>query len=155
MIHERFHRFPGVEQSHIAVVKEIAVLIPRILLVPGLKCIWSVNEIEIQILEPESVQTRLESRFDALGPVIGVPQLCGNKNVFAGDTYGGESFPQRPAYLALIPVSFRAIKVLKSGFQRVSSRRYRHGWVGNEGAKAECGHMGGSPAEWNSRHPQI
>src|SRR4029077_8583906 len=100
MIHERFHRFPGVEQSHIAVVKDIAVLIPRILLVPGLKCKWSMNEIEIQILEPESFQTRLESRFDALGPVIVVPQLCGNKNVFARYPSSGKSCLQRPAYLA-------------------------------------------------------
>jgi len=68
MIHETFHRFPGVEQSHVVVVKDIAVLIPRILVVPGLKCKWSMNEIEIQIREPESIQTRLESRFDALGP---------------------------------------------------------------------------------------
>ena len=113
------------------VVKDIAVLIPRILLVPGLKCKWSVNEIEIQIVEPESVQTRLESRFDALGPVIGVPQLCGNKNVFARDPSRGKSCLQRPAYLALVPVSFRAIEVSKSGFQCVSGRSYCHGCVGN------------------------
>src|SRR5580658_6795567 len=79
MIHETFHRFPGVEQSHLAIVNNIAALIPRILVVPGLKCKWSVNEIEIQIFEPESAQTRLESRFDALGPVIGVPQFCGDE----------------------------------------------------------------------------
>src|SRR6516162_4805472 len=131
MIHKTFHRFPGVRQSHIAVIKDIAVPIPRILIVPGLKCKWSVNEIEIQILEPESIQTRLESRFDALGPVIGVPQLCGNKNVFARDPYSGKSCLQRAAYLALVPVSFRAIEVSKSGFQRVSGRSYRYGCVGN------------------------
>src|SRR6202045_3798174 len=125
MIHETFHRFPGVEQSHVVVVKDIAVLIPRILLVPGLKCKWSVNEIEIQILEPESVQTRLESRFDALGPVIGVPQLCGNKNVFARDPSSGKSCLQRLAHLALVPVSFRTIEVSKSGFQRISGSTYR------------------------------
>jgi hypothetical protein len=34
-------------------------------------------------------------------------------------------------------------------------RRYRDGWVGNQGAKAECGHMAGSVVEGNSRHPQI
>ena len=28
---EMFHRFPGVEQSHVVIVKDIAVLIPRIL----------------------------------------------------------------------------------------------------------------------------
>src|SRR5215468_9461049 len=131
MIHERFHRFPGVEQSHIAVVKDIAVLIPRILIVSRLKCKWSVNEIEIQILEPESFQTPLESRFDALGPVIVVPQLCGNKNVFARYPSSGKSCLQRPAYLALVPVSLCGIEVSKSGFQCVSGRSYRHGCVGN------------------------
>src|SRR5271170_6682500 len=100
MVHETFQRFPGVEQSHAVVVKDIAVLIPRVLVVAGLKCKWSVNEIQIQILEPESLQTRLESRFDALGPVIGVPQLCSNKNVFARDPSSDESCLQCPAYLA-------------------------------------------------------
>jgi hypothetical protein len=38
MIHEIFHRFPGVEQSHVVVVKDIAVLLARILVVPGFKC---------------------------------------------------------------------------------------------------------------------
>src|SRR5580704_5690742 len=131
MIHETFHRFPSVEQSHAVVVKDIAVLIPRILLVPGLKCKWSVNEIEIQILKPEPVQARLESRFDALGPVIRIPQLCGNKNVFARYSSTGpstrESFLQRLAYLALVSVSFRAIEVSKSGFECVSRRSYRLG----------------------------
>src|SRR6267378_4272886 len=95
MIHQAFHRFPRVQQSHVVVVKDIAVLISRILFVPGLKCKWSVNQIEIQILEPQPVQTRLESRFNALGPVIGVPQLCGNKNVFALDPSSGKSCLQR------------------------------------------------------------
>jgi hypothetical protein len=90
-----------------------------------------VNEIEIQILEAESVQTCLESRFDALGPVIGVPQFCGNKNVFARNSSRGKSCLQRRAYLALIPVSFRTIEVSKSGFQCVSGRSYRQGCVGN------------------------
>src|SRR5882757_8588163 len=131
MIHETLHRFPRVEQSYAVVVKDISVLIPRILIVPGLKCKWSVSEIEIQIRKPKSVQTRLESRLDALGPVIGVPQLCGNKNVFARDPLSSKSCLQRPAHLALVPVSFRAIEVSKSGFQCVSGRGYRHGRVGN------------------------
>ena len=88
-VHETFHCSPGIEQSYSVVVDDIAVLIPRILLVPRLKRKWSVNEIEIQIVEPESVQTRLEGRFDALRPMIGVPQLRGNEDLFAGDSASG------------------------------------------------------------------
>src|SRR5271157_2922477 len=102
MIHETFHRSPGVEQSNVVVVKDIAVFISRVLLVSGLKRKWSVNEIEVQIIEPESIQARFESRFDALRPVICVPQLCGNKNGFARDPSGGKSCLQRPAYLSLV-----------------------------------------------------
>src|SRR5580704_17710342 len=131
MIHESFHSFPGVEQSHAAVVNHVAVLIPRILIVPGLKCKRSVNEVEIQIFEAESFETRLESWFDALGPVIGVPQLCGDENVFARDPSRREPCLQGCANLALVAVSFRAIEVAESGVEGVSGRSYRHGWVGN------------------------
>jgi hypothetical protein len=90
-----------------------------------------VNEVEIQILEAESIQTRLESRFDALGPVIGVPQLCGDENVFARNPSRGESCLQCAANLALVAVSFRAIEVAESSFEGVSGGGYCHGWVGN------------------------
>src|SRR5260221_7596177 len=131
MIHQTFQRFPCVEQGHATVVKYIAVLIPRILIVPWLKCKWSVNQIEVQILESEPVQTSCERRLDALGPVIGVPQLRGNKNVFARDPASGKPRLQRPANLALVPVAFRAIEVSKSGIQCVSGRGFRQGWVRN------------------------
>jgi hypothetical protein len=51
-VHKILHRPPGLEQSHVAVVKDISVLISGILLVPRLKRIWSVNQIKIQIVEP-------------------------------------------------------------------------------------------------------
>src|ERR1700737_1836602 len=82
-IHEVLHCFPCIKQSHPLVVDHAAVLIPWILLVPRLKCKWSVNKVKIQIVEADSFHTRLESGFNALGPMIRVPQLCGNKNVFA------------------------------------------------------------------------
>jgi hypothetical protein len=71
--------------------------------------------------------------------VIGVPQPCGNKNVFARDPSSGKPCLQRPAYLALVPVSFRAIEVSKSGFQCVSGRSYRHGCVGIKVPKPSAG----------------
>jgi hypothetical protein len=120
-----------------------------------LKSKWSVNEIEIQVVEPESLQTRLESRFDALWPMIGVPQLCGNKDVFTRNPSSDKSCLQRLAHLTLVPVSFRAIEVSKSSFQRVSGSTYRRGRIGNQGAKPEHGHMAGSVVEWHSRNPKI
>src|SRR6202007_1245057 len=81
--------------------------------------------------------------------------LCGNKNVFARDPSSGKSCLQRPAYLALVPVSFRAIEVSKSGFQCVSGRSFRHGGVGNQGAEAECGHMAAAVVERYCRQPEI
>src|ERR1700749_1106911 len=59
-----------------------------ILLIAGLECEWSVDEVEIHIVELESVQTRCKSRRDALGPVIGIRQLRGQKEVFARDPSG-------------------------------------------------------------------
>src|ERR1700723_1803263 len=118
MVYETLHRPPRVEQSHAAVVKDIAVLISRILFLPRLKRKGSVNEVEIQIVEPESVQTRLESRFDALGPMIGVPQLCGNKDVFTRNPSSGKSCLQGLTHLTLVPVSLRTIEVSKPSFQR-------------------------------------
>src|SRR5512146_520654 len=131
MINQAFHRLPGVEQSYVVIVKDVAVLIPRVLVVARLKCKWSMNEIEIHILQPESIQARLERRFDALGPVIGVPQLCGNTKIFARDPPSGTTFLQSLAYLALVPVSLRAIEVSKAGLQCVSGRSYRLGCAGN------------------------
>ena len=60
MVHETFHCSPGIEQSHSVVVEDIAVLISRVLVVSRLKCKRSVNEVEIQIVEPES--SRLASK---------------------------------------------------------------------------------------------
>src|SRR5580698_6513784 len=155
MVHKTLHCLPGIEQSHPVVVKDAAVLIARILLVSRLKRKRSVDQVEIQIVEPESVETRLECRFDALRPVIGVPQFRGNKKIFARDSPSGKSCLQRLAYLALVPVSFSTIEVSKSGFKCGSGRSYRHGCVGNQGAEAECGHMTRSVVERHSRHSKI
>src|SRR5437588_7332029 len=90
-VHETFQRSPGVLQSHAAVVNDIAILISRILIVPGLERERSVNEIEVQIIEPQPLETRLESGFDALRPMIGVPQFCGDKDIFTRDPCSREA----------------------------------------------------------------
>jgi hypothetical protein len=113
------------------------------------------NKVEIQIPEPESIQTRLESRFDTLGPMIGVPQLCGDKDLFTRNPSSSKSYLQSLAHLTLVPVSLRAIEVSKSGFQCVSGCSYCYGCVRNQGAKAECGHRTAPVVERHFRQPKI
>jgi len=61
--------------------------------------------------------------------MIGVPQLCGNEDVFSRNPPRGKFRLQSLAYLALISVSFRTVEVSKSGFQRVSGGIYRRGCI--------------------------
>src|SRR5579863_3267222 len=87
--------------------------------------------------------------------MIGVPQLCGDKDVFPRKPSSGKSSLQSFAHLTLIPVTFRAIETSKSSFQRISGSSYGLGWIGNQGAEAEYGHMAGSVVERDSFRPKI
>lgn len=73
VLHQFLHRVPGFGESHAVIVKQVVVFIPGILIVSWLKRKWSVDEIKIQVIEPESVQTRLERWPNTLRPVIVVP----------------------------------------------------------------------------------
>src|SRR5207245_5193722 len=64
----------------------------------------------------------------------------------------GKSRLQGLAYFALVPVSFRTVKVSKSGFQRVSGGTDRRGCVGNQSAKPKHRHLAGPVVQ---RHSQI
>src|SRR6185369_11110531 len=154
-VYETLHRPPSIEQSDAAIVDDIAVLISRILVVARLKRKWSVNEVEIQIVEAESFQTRFEGRLHAFRPMIGVPQFCCDEDILARDPSGGKSCAQRLAHVAFVAVSFGTIEVSKPSFQRVFGRAHRHGWIGNEGAKPEHGHLACSVVERQSRSPKV
>jgi hypothetical protein len=113
------------------------------------------NKVEIQIVEPESVQTRIEGRFHALRPMIGIPQFCGNEDVLARDSAGGKTSLQSLAYFTLVPVSLRTVEVSKPGFQCVSGGGYRYNWIGNQGAKSECGYRAAPVVKRHSRQSKI
>ena len=125
------------------------------MLLPRLKRKWSVNEVEIQIVEPESVKTRLESRFHALGPMIGIPQFCRDEDVLARNPSSGESCLQGLTHFTLVLVPFRTVEVSKSGFQRVCGSTDCLGCIGNQSAKSECRHLAASVVERYSRGPKI
>jgi hypothetical protein len=87
--------------------------------------------------------------------MIGVPQLCGNKNVVALNSSSGKSCLQRFAHLKLIPVSFRTIEVSKSNLERFSGSTDCCRCVGNERAKPQHWHLAGPGVERYSHHPKI
>jgi hypothetical protein len=48
--------------------------------------------------------------------MIGVPQLCRNKDVFPRNPSSGKSCLQRLAHLTLVPIAFRTVEMSKSSF---------------------------------------
>jgi hypothetical protein len=56
---------------------------------------------------------------------------------------------------SLARAALRAVEVAKSGFQRISGCGYRHGCIGYQGAKAECGDMAAFVVERYSLEPKI
>jgi hypothetical protein len=87
--------------------------------------------------------------------MIGVPQLCGNKDVFTCNFPSGETCLQRLSHLTLVAVSLRTIEVSESSFQRISGSAYRLGCIGNKGAKPEYWYIASSVVERHSHIPKI
>ena len=70
-------------------------------------------------------------------------------------TASGESCVQGLADLTFVAISFCTIEMAKSSFQRVSGGAHCCGWIGNQGAEAECGEMAGSVVERYFLSPKI
>jgi hypothetical protein len=73
-----------------------------------------VDQVKICVTDSKALAARVERRFDPFGPMIGIPELCRDEDILAGDCSRGELGLQGLAYLTLIPIAFRAIKVTKS-----------------------------------------
>src|ERR1700722_9982117 len=114
--------------------------VARVLVVSGAKCEWCVHEVQIHVVEPKSVQARMQGRLYSFGSVIGVPQLGGDKEIFALNRSGDQARVEYLAYLAFVAISFGTVEVAKSGFQCVSGRADRDGRVRDQGAESKCGH---------------
>src|SRR5882672_1931297 len=147
VVNETFHGPPCVDESHAFVVKNIAVFIPRVQVVSRSKRKWSVNKVEIHKTDSKPVPTRLKRRLNTFRPMVGVPQLRGDKEILPRDCAGRESCLQRFTYLSLIPISLGTIEVSKSGFQGAPGRTSRLGRVRGQRAKAESRHLSDSEAE--------
>ena len=67
------------------IINHVAVLVPRVLLVPGFESKWGMDAVYIDVVYLQSSQTCLEGGSDAFGTMIGVPQLGTDKNVLSLD----------------------------------------------------------------------
>ena len=105
------------------------------------------DEIEIDEVELEFLETGLESGFDAFGTMIGIPELRDDKHVLPLDLPLLEHFLHRFADLFFGSVAFRSVEQAKSCFQRRLGRDSGCDGVGNECAKAERGDGAGSVVE--------
>ena len=155
VIDERFHGAPSVEESCVAVVDWVAVFVARIVVVAGLEGVGSVDEVEVEIGEAESLEAGFEGGFDAVGAVVGVPDFCGDENVFAREAGGGEAFAEGLADFALVAVAFGAVEVAEAGDEGVAGGGDGEGGVGDEGAEAEGGDLARGVFEWDAGQMDI
>jgi len=73
IVHQVLKRPPCLRQRNPGIIDHPAALVPRVLLVTGLKGKGSMDEIAIDIVELQSPATRIEGKFDPLWPMIGIP----------------------------------------------------------------------------------
>jgi hypothetical protein len=100
LIHQTFQRSPGIEQSDLAIVDDVAEYIARILIITRLKSERRVDQVAVDKICLQALAARLESRFDPLGAVVGVPQFGGDEHVFAANLPSGEYLLKGHADLA-------------------------------------------------------
>src|SRR4029077_4309395 len=114
-----------------------------------------VDEIEIDVVELEFLETRLEGGFDAFRTMIVVPELRGDKHVLPLDLPRLEHLLHRFADLFFSPVTFRSVDLTKSCFQRGLGRVFGCDDVGDQRAKTERGDRTGSVVEGYLRIAKV
>ncbi len=117
-VDEAFQCPPCIQQCYRLVVNHLAAGISGILLVAGLEGKGGVDEIEIDEVELEFLETGLESGFDALGTMIGIPELGDNKNVVPLNLPLRKNFLHRVANLFFGSVTFRSVEQAKPCLER-------------------------------------
>ena len=85
LVYQALQRPPCIQQRNALVVDHIAVRIPRVLLVSRLEGKGGVDEMEIDVVELEFLETGLEGGFGAFRTMIVVPELRGDEHVLPLD----------------------------------------------------------------------
>jgi hypothetical protein len=97
-----------------------------------------VDQVEVDVLEPEPVQALVESLQRRVVPLLGVPQLGRDEDLLARQPRGS----QRGADALLVPVGGGGVDVSVAGFERLLDHILGLGWRDLEDAKAKLGYLG-------------
>ena len=73
VVHEALQRPPCLHQRNSRIIDHPTVLVPRVLLVAGLKGKRRMDDIAVDVVELQSPATGIEGRLDPLRAMIGVP----------------------------------------------------------------------------------
>src|SRR5271157_4704191 len=95
------------------------------------------DEIEIDVVELESLETGLEGGLDAFRTMIVIPELRGDKHFLSLNLARLEHRLDRFADLLFISVPFGSVELAKSCLQRRLGRGSGCDGVGNQRAEAE------------------
>ena len=73
LVHEALERSPRLDQRHPGIIDDLTALVPRVLLVAGLKGEGGVDEIAIDSVDLQSPAAGVKGGLDPLRAMIGVP----------------------------------------------------------------------------------
>jgi hypothetical protein len=76
------------------------------------------HQVQVDRVEPESVQTGLQRGFDPFGSMVVVPQLCRHEQVLAADDSVSEQVVERCADLRFVAVPFGTVQVAEPHLDR-------------------------------------
>src|SRR5262249_39894370 len=114
-----------------------------------------VDEIEIDVVELESLETGLEGGLDAFRTMIVIPELRGDKHFLPLDLPRFEHLLDRFADLLFISVTFGSVELAKPCLQRRLGRGSGCHGVGNQCAKTEGGDRTGPIVEGHLRIAKV
>ncbi len=124
-------------------------LVPRVLVVAGPKGKGGVDEIAIDGVNLQPPAAGVKGGLDPLRTMIGVPQLCGDKDVLPPNRPRLEKFLHRLANRFFIAVALRAIEMSESHFQGCLHRLFGLDRIRDERAKPDRRHGARSIVEWD------
>jgi hypothetical protein len=99
------------------IVDDFALLILWVLFCTGLESKRGVDQIQVNIVDSKSPETRPESGLDALRTVVVVPELRADKDFLALHASSPEHLLKRLSDGLFVTITLRAVELTKANFQ--------------------------------------